>query len=396
LICPDPSLARALQEAWSGLPVVVLRLLDYYPSETELIHLLRSTAPHALVLSAEDVRSASAVARRAEAHTPGIQLLGVGYSPSQETLLELMRAGVREFLQAPFEAQAVEAALHHLLNNVERTPAAATLSDAVFSFLPCKAGVGATTTAVNLSLALAELQPGKVLLADFDLNSGLCGFLLKLQSPHTVADAATHAFTLDESLWRQLVSTQGNLDVLPSGKQVPGFRIEPAQIRSLLDFCRRYYAVLCLDHSGNLEKYSIELLHESKRILLVCTAELPSLHLARERLELLRSLELEDRVCVVLNRVTRKDVIQPAEVEKLLGLPVYATLPNDYKGVHRAIALGKPVDGSCELGKRFRQLGESLLGASEPQPAGRQRFVEYFTLAPARYTLLPTKDGPRA
>jgi hypothetical protein len=79
-----------------------------------------------------------------------------------------------------------------------------------------------------------------------------------------------------------------------------------------------------------------------------------------------------------------------------LRLPVYATLPNDYKGVHRAIALGKPVDGSSELGKRFRQLGESLLGASEPQPAGRQRFVEYFTLAPARYTLLPTKDGPRA
>lgn len=376
--------------------MVILGLLDYYPSETDLVRLLRSAAPQALVLSAEDPRSAAAVARNAETHAPGIQLLGVGYAPSPETLLELMRAGVREFLQAPFDMQAVESAIHRLLNAAGRAPAAPSLTDAVYSVLPCKAGVGTTTIAVNLGVALAELQPGKVLLADFDLNSGLCAFLLKHQPLHTVADAAGHAFALDETLWRQLVATQGNLDVLPSGKRVPGFRIEPAQIRSLLDFCRRHYSAICLDHSGNLEKYSIELLHESKRILLVCTAELPSLHLARERLELLRSLELEDRVRIVLNRVTRKDIIQPAEVEKLLGLPVFAALPNDYKGVHRAIALGKPLDASSELGKRFRQLAQLLLEKGEPQTAPRQRFVEYFTLAPARYTLLPSKENPGA
>jgi len=378
------------------MPVVILRLVEYYPSEAELARMLRTTGPQALVLSSEDARAAAGVARQAEAHAPGIQLLGIGWSNSPEVLLELMRAGVREFLQAPFDPQAVEAALHRLLNAAPRAQAGAELSEEVYSFLPCKAGVGATTIAVNLSVVLSELrkEKGKVLLADFDLNSGLCGFLLKLQTTHSVVDAANHAFSLDESLWRQLSSPAGELDVLPSGKLAPGWRIDPAQIRSMLDFWRRYYSVICLDHSGNLEKYSIELLHESRCILLVCTAELPALHLARERLALLRTLELESKVRIVLNRATRKDVIRPEEVEKLLGLPIYAILPNDYKGVHRAIALGKTVETGSELGKRLRQLAESLLNGGESQAPERRRFVEYFTLAPARYTLMPGKEGP--
>lgn len=378
------------------MPVVILRLVEYYPSETELVRLLRTTAPQALILSTDDVRAATGVARQAETHAPGIQLLGIGWSKSPEILLELMRAGVREFLQAPFEPPAVEAALQRLLHAAPRLPAVTELSEEVYSFLPCKAGVGATTVAVNLSVVLSELRKdkGKVLLADFDLNSGLCGFLLKLQSPHSVVDAANHAFSLDESLWRQLVCSAGDLDVLPSGKVAPGWRIDPAQTRSLMDFWRRYYSVICLDHSGNLEKYSIELLHESRYILLVCTAELPALHLARERLALLRTLELESKVRIVLNRATRKDVIQPPEVEKLLGLPIYAVVPNDYKGVHRAIALGKTVEPGSELGKRFRQMAESLLDGGESEAPQRRRFVEYFTLAPARYSFMPGKQDP--
>ena len=182
--------------------------------------------------------------------------------------------------------------------------------------------MGASTVAVNLSAALARMPDTRVLLADFDLNSGLTGFMLKLDNPYSVTSAAENSLRMDEALWRQLVSVKGSLDVLPSGKINPGFRIEPAQIRSLLDFARRQYKAICVDLSGNLEKYSVEIQHESKRIFLVCTAELPSLHLAREKLAFLRSIDLEDRVDVVLNRAGKHDVVTAEEVEKLLGRPM--------------------------------------------------------------------------
>lgn len=391
-------MAQELEALLGRMPAVVLRRLEHYPAEAELARLIRSSGPQALLVSAEDPRAAAAVARQAEALAPGIQVLGAGRRAAPEVLVELMRAGVREYLQAPFEESAMDEAIHRALEAAQRTPRQAVLTEEVFSVLPSRPGVGATTIAVNLSVALSEIMAeegpeGRVLLADFDLNSGLVGFLLKLQGQHSVTDAASHAYSLDESLWRQLVSSTGTLDVLPCGKLMPGWRIEPAQIRSLLDFVRRYYRVICLDHSGNMEKYSIELLHESGAILLICTAELPSLHLAREKLGFLRSADLEHKVRVILNRVTRKDVIQPGEVEKLLGLPVYGSLPNDYKGVHSAIAQGKPVDPGTELGRQFRSLAQALMNGGRVEQTARRRFVEYFALTPARYSLLPRRQG---
>ena len=80
------------------------------------------------------------------------------------------------------------------------------------------------------------------------------------------------------------------------------------------------YQVLCFDLSGNLEKYSLELMRESKRIVLVCTGEIASLHLAREKLVLLKEMGLSGRVLVVLNRMEKENpLFSKIQVEDLLG-----------------------------------------------------------------------------
>lgn len=340
-----------------------------------------------MFLSAASLAEAMAVARRLERYGQGLQTVAFHATCDPAMLLELMRAGVREFVSPPFPAQALREALIRVKEIVERTPPPVDSTDLVFAFLPSKAGVGTSTVALNASAAMAAVQDAKVLIADFDLNSGLIGFMLKLQSPYSLAHAVESAVNLDENLWRQLVSGAGRLDVLPSGKLNPGFRIEPAQIRALLDFARRHYKAICIDLSGNLEKYSIELMHDSKRIFLVCTQELPSLHLTREKLSYLRTLELEDRVSLVLNRTQRRAIIGPQEVENLLGHRVELMFPNDYAGVHHALAEGKCVDPATELGRRFRAMAEGLLAKKPSMAESKNRFVEYFSLLPARYSL---------
>jgi Flp pilus assembly CpaE family ATPase len=227
------------------------------------------------------------------------------------------------------------------------------------------------------------------LLADFDLNNGIQAFMLKLENPHSILDAVESSGQLDDHIWSRLVSATGRLDVLASGRMNPGFRIEPAQVHAILDFARRHYRAACVDLSGNLEKYSIEILHEAKRIFLVVTAELPALHLARQKLNHLRSLELEGRVSIVLNRAQKRALLNEAEIEGLIGLPVELTCPNDYAGVHRALTAGRRIDPSSELGKCFRRIAEAALGQRSKSVAGRKRFVEYFSILPARYSAAP-------
>ena len=380
----------------ANLPVAVVRRLEQYPPEEDLVRLLRSLAPQTVFLSVESLKEAVAVAHCVETSAPGVQVLAPGENCGPDVLLQVMRAGVREFLQTPFDAEAVHEAVRRALESAERTPhTVADLTPHVFSFLPAKAGVGGSTVALNMSAALTQLPDTRVLLADFDLNSGLIGFMLKIESAYSVITAAENASQLDDNLWRQMVTSRGLLDVLPAGQINPGFRIEPPQVRSLLDYARRHYKAVCLDLSGNLEKYSVEIMHESKRIFLVCTSELPSLHLAREKLSFLRSVDLEERVSIVLNRTGKHDVVRPAEVEKLLGLPVHISFPNDYKGVHAAVASGQAVEWSSALGKRFCAEAAALLSAGQPANVMKRRFVDYFSLLPARYSA-PTTDKKAA
>lgn len=386
VISPDTRLASELEAALEELgQVVVVRTLAEYPSEHDLVRLIRALAPKIFFLSVASVEEALRIAKQVEAHAPGIQIMAFERDCDQSTLLELMRAGIREFVSIPLTIHELPNALLRLGAALERKPPSIESTDLLFSFLPSKPGVGCSTVALNVGVALAAIPGTKTLLADFDLNCGMLGFLLHLDNSRSILDAAEHAAHLDETLWEKLVHSVGNLDILTAGVSRPGFRLESAQIHYLLEFARRNYHVICVDLSGLLEKYSVELMQESKRIYVVCTPELPSLHLARQRVDFLRSLELESRVSLLLNRAQKHSLIPSAEIEKMIGLPITMELPNDYRGVHKAFANASPIEPSSELGKRFAQLARKML-SSDAEVRPPKRFVDYFTLSPARFT----------
>ncbi len=349
IICPDQELSAELRDVLEQTRgIAILRTLDSYPNEVDLVRFLRATAPEIVFLSVESPRRALPIAAAIEVQAPGTQVLAMSRSANPDALMETMRAGIR-----------AEQVLEH-------KPAAIESTDAVFAFLPSKPGVGCSTIALNSSMMLSQLPDTKTLLADFDLNCWMIGFMLQMDSPYSIVSAVENAHELDETLWPKLVTSIGEMDVLTAGKLVPGSRIEAVQIRYLLEFARRHYKAICLDLSGILEKFSVEILHEARQIFLVCTPEVPSLHLAREKMHFLRSLDLQSRVRVLLNRLQRRSLIPVAEVEKILGAPVYMTFPNDYLGVHKALTAGKHVSPASELGQGFHALAEAMRSGGEP------------------------------
>lgn len=390
VISPDTELANQLHDALSEIgQVAVLRKVDHYPAEQELLRVIRALGPQIFFLDVTSLDEALRVASEIEAHVPGIQIMAIARNCQQNTLLELMRAGIREFVPLPGGVCDLPNALQRLAAAIDRKPPAIDATDQMFAFLPSKPGVGASTVALNTSVAMANQTDGKVLLADFDLNCGMVGFLLHLDESRSVVDAAEHASHMDEELWPKLVQSVNNLDILPSGRARPDFRIEPAHIRYLVEFARRNYKIVSVDLSGLLEKYSVELMHESKKVFLVTTPELPALHLAREKMEFMRSVQLDERVSLILNRSQKRGLVTKEEIEKIIGVPVAMELPNDYRGVHEAMKHAKPVDSGSELGKGFADLSRRILAKESDTPQPR-RFVDYFTMSPARFSLAPS------
>jgi len=397
LISPDIEFANHLEEAVTSFGrMAVLKKVHSYPDASELLRLIRAYAPQVVFLGLESVGQAAQVAEWIQRDAPGVQIVMTHRTCDPQLLLEAMRMGIREFVSLPVTRESIWEMQERLEDQIKRRPPTSGATDLLFAFLPAKPGVGCSTIAVNTSAALSRQPDTKSLLIDFDLSSGIVRFMLKLQNHYSVVDACERASTLDDEIWPQLVSHRGEWDILDAGNLQPNIRVEGLQVRYLLEFCRRQYKVICVDLSGNLERYSQEVMHEAKRIFLVTTPEVPSLHLAREKCAYLQSLDLLDRVALLVNRVNRKNPITTPQIEQLLGVSVAGAFPNDYVAVQDALQEGTVVNPGTDLGKQFEALARSLLGAPEGKEAtkpARRSLAEYLSIFPGRLGLAEGKKS---
>jgi pilus assembly protein CpaE len=302
--------------------------------------------------------------------------------------MEAMRVGIQEFAALPFDRVRLIEGLKRIEDVARERRTAAESASSIFSFIPAKPGVGASTVALNTALALSRSVESNILLSDLDMSAGMLRFMLRLENSYSMTDVAERSIDLVEGLWPYMVTGLDNLDVLHSGKLNPDLEMQSLHVRQFIEFLRQRYGTLCFDMSGNFESYSLETIHESKRIFLVCTPEEPALHLAREKYEYLDNLDLSNRVSIIINRWPKTPAISLKQIEEQLGVPIFAMLTNDYDGVQKAITQGRPMEPTSNLGKQFTALAEAILKseangwrASEPGAVKARKFSDLFSAA---------------
>src|SRR5438270_1877636 len=150
IICPDSDLNERVQQLLMELGFInVTRNLDRYPNSLELLRYLRAHAPQVVFLSTESMSRTVEIVREIEKNTPGVQIVALGRRCDPQVLLDLMRAGIREYASLPFDRQGIKEALERIAEVLEAKPPSIACTDNVFAFLPSKAGVGTSTLALN-------------------------------------------------------------------------------------------------------------------------------------------------------------------------------------------------------------------------------------------------------
>src|SRR4051812_10170027 len=103
LICPDQELGDRLVGALlESHRVGIVRRLEAYPTSVELGRIVRAAAPEIFFLSIETRQQALEVAKSIGEQAAGTQVVAINRTCDPQTLLETMRAGIREFLSPPF------------------------------------------------------------------------------------------------------------------------------------------------------------------------------------------------------------------------------------------------------------------------------------------------------
>ena len=97
-------------------------------------------------------------------------------------------------------------------------------------------------------------------------------------------------------------------------------------------------------------------------IYLVCTPEITSLHLAKRKIDRIRSLGIAtSKLRLLLNRSGSNRGLGAEQIEKITGVPVQWALDNDYRAVTEAALRGGLVPRSTALFQQLEQLGDLVL-----------------------------------
>jgi len=301
-------------------------------------------------------------------------IVAVNHSADADSILAALRAGINEYLFPPIGEPLRKALERRSVERSRRSAAGSKGSGKSFGILSSKGGCGATTLACHVAAELG-LQNQKVLLADLDLDAGMVAFLTKTKSVYSILDAVNNIHRLDISYWKALVSNGiPGVEIVSSpptlaSKQQP----KDEQIRHVIAFAKPHYDCVVADLGRSLSRIAMAALEEIDEACVVTTLEVPALHQGKQIIQtLLDSGYGKNRIRLVLNRTPKRLDITPGELEKMLGVPIFSMIPNDYPELYETYAEGRLLNRTSELSRAISKFAWKLAGIEEEKQAPKK------------------------
>ncbi len=372
-ILPDRTLAQQFLLALSRSRALQISAeWTSYPTVANLMAQLRQARPDVLLIDvASDLAQGATIIEAACSSPRPVPVIALHTRNDAQALLGCLRAGAAEFLYAPFSPEMQRQAAARIARLLPGEGTGEARRGRLVVFTSAKPGSGASTLAAHTAFALHEVTGQRILLVDFALWSGTMRLLFKLPEAPSVAEAlrAVGAGSLDAApeTWAPLVQRKGGVDVLPSPGALAIGNPDPSKLRKILECARPVYDWVIVDLPTVFERLSLLMLPESEYGFLVTTPELPSLHLTRKAVAQLAQIGLSlGNFHVIVNRAGRADEVTLEAMAKIFKAPVYATFPNDYLSLHKALSAGQPV-GPCALERALWEFARAI--CSKPRGA---------------------------
>jgi len=289
-------------------------------------------------------------------------IIALNTTAQADSILSALRAGVNEYLYPPLREPLRRALERRSTERSRRRDGASKSGGKAYGFFSSKGGCGATTLVTHVAAELGRHNQ-KVLLVDLDLDAGMVAFITKTKSVYSILDAVTNLHRLDIHYWKALVSNGiPGVEIVSSplalaSKQEP----KDEQVRHVLAFARPHYDWTLVDLGRSLSHMAMAALEEIDEACLVTTLEVPALHQSKQIVQtLIDSGYGKNRIKLILNRAPKRLDISPDELERMLGVPIFHTVLNDYPELYETYAEGRMINRNSELGKQIARLAMKL------------------------------------
>jgi pilus assembly protein CpaE len=279
---------------------------------------------------------------------------------SPEDLRQAMRAGAREVLSAPLDEAAV---LHVLDGTGELDNVVGAHRGLIVAVMASKGGVGKTTVAVNLAVALKRMQEGRVALVDGDLYFGDVAALMNVRPERTIREMSQ---TLSaEIAERFLHRHESGVEVLAAPLRTElAEEIPPERFRETLNVLQGLYDLVVVDSSVSSFEAMLATLEVADLAVVLTTLDVICLKDTSQLLEMLSQLRFPPQnLLLVGNRVDERLSLPRRDVEKAVAMKFATLLPSDDR-VIVSVNSGVPLvmsDAETPFAQQIRALAKMVM-----------------------------------
>ncbi|WP_156167356.1 AAA family ATPase [Aurantiacibacter marinus] len=279
---------------------------------------------------------------------PDMEVIAAVKNADMQVMRSLLRHGVSDVVSLPFNADELTAQICTVgarLAESQNVPLAPTIS-----FVGSLGRSGSTCILHHLADALVRQadRPIRCCLIDLDLQAGQLSAHARVDNSRSIFNLLEAEERLDQDMLRNVVTKAGDgLYILPAPQEIlPLEQVDADQVLRIVALARAEFDVVLLDMPSAWTNWSLSVVAESERIMLVTEQSLEHLRQSRRIVELFSEVGIaKDKVDVVVNRSTktRSRTISVQDVADTLGTNVIAEIREDRGELAQAVDEGKLV-----------------------------------------------------
>ena len=243
-----------------------------------------------------------------------------------------------------------------------------------------KGGAGRTTIAVNLAAALGHGHRGQCVLLDLGLPYNHAALVANLVPTGCLAmsDRADKD-EFEAALLAAVLHHPTGMAVLPSALRVEQSElVTPALAQRALDVLEETFDYIVVDLGVAMSEVTLGVLERADRVLIIVTAELPTLKDTAELLQIFEKvLDIPPaRVSLILNHPRPQTMVARADAERVVRRAMQMEIAYDGARFDRAAVTGEvlvAVYGSSAAAKSIVRLASSIVDDHKGRAARRSR-----------------------
>jgi len=194
-----------------------------------------------------------------------------------------------------------------------------------------KGGVGKTTVAANLAVALAESEPNEVVAIDLDLQFGDLASTFGIRPQYSTVDALGKAAARDDFVLQTFLHEHADgFFVLPAPlNPAAADRVDAKRVGHLLRQLAARFRHVVVDTAPGLGDIALAAIEQASALVVVAGPDRASLRGVRSSLDVLRELHLlPTSTPIVLNGFEPRIGTTRHDAETIIGMPVDVVVPH--------------------------------------------------------------------